>query len=83
MNYILKAEASTLYNMNALSLFGTPHREGYKYVVEIAFGTWDEAVDYLVERIKDRSLDEEDEMIEDAKMGGVQYDGVFGIIYNN
>jgi len=83
MNYILKAEASTLHNLNALSLFGTPQRDGHKYMVEIAFDTWDEAVDYLVERIKGRGLDEEEEMIEDAKLGGVRYDGVFGIIYNN
>ena len=85
--YKVIAQAQTAYNYANVNFFGPPKQSGSWYTFEKHFNTYDEAVEYLAERImlnyQNSSETEQtylDRMDQLERFGSVEFNGVLASI---
>jgi hypothetical protein len=85
--YKVIAQAQTAYNYANVNFFGTPRQSGSWYTFEKHFNTYEEAVDYLADRIMTNYLtsgatrEEFNERMDQLeRYGSVEFNGVLGSI---
>lgn len=85
--YKVIAQAQTAYNYANVNFFGPPKQSGSWYTFEKHFNTYDEAVEYLAERIMKHYLttgetrEEFNERMDQLeRFGSVEFNGVLASI---